>query len=124
MNPILLIAALFGLTAVAAGAYANHALAAENINTVMLAVRSQQLHTLAMLASGLALYGPVGDGMKRTLKIAAMLFAAGIVLFSGNIYLHHFANITATTFLVPVGGMTIMAGWLVLAFAGLRYKPH
>lgn len=123
MNPTLLIAALLGLTGVAAAAYANHAIAPENVNTVMLAVRSQQIHALVLLVAGLALHTGIPAPLKRKLKIAATLFVLGMLLFSGNIYLHYFANITAGKFLVPYGGMTIMAGWIVLVWAGLRHKP-
>lgn len=124
MNPTLLLGALFGLTAVAAGAYANHGI--ENpadIPKVISAVRLQQIHALAVVAIGLSLYANLPANLAKTLKISAGLFLAGILLFSGNIYLSYFANIKGTGFLVPFGGMTIMAGWVALIWTAVRHKP-
>ncbi len=124
MNKTLFLAAFFGLTAVAAGAYANHGIDPKNTVKVMSAVRLQQVHGLVILAIGLAGYAALPEGLANKLKIATVAFALGIILFSGNIYLIYFAGFKGLSFLVPFGGMTIMAGWVVLMWAAVRHGPR
>jgi uncharacterized membrane protein YgdD (TMEM256/DUF423 family) len=47
------------------------------------------------------------------------LFHAGILLFSGSLYLKALALADVTLPLAPTGGVLLMAGWLALAWAGL-----
>ena len=121
MNKTLALAAFLGLTAVAAAAYANHGIDPKNTIKVISAVRLQQVHTLVILALGLAGYTALPEGLKGKFNIVTVLFTLGIVMFSGNIYLHYFLNFKALGFLVPFGGMTIMAGWLALGWAAVRH---
>ena len=122
MNRTLLAGAFFGLTGVAAAAYANHGIDAALVDKVMSGVRLQQIHGLVLVATGFAAYGNLPGNMARRLKIAAVLFSLGIVLFSGNIYLSNFLGFTALKFLIPFGGITIIAGWLALMWAALSRK--
>jgi len=46
----------------------------------------------------------------------------GIVLFSGNIYLNYFVGFKGLSFLVPYGGMMVMAGWLVIIWVAVRHR--
>jgi len=87
----------------------------------MSAVRLQQVHGLVILALGLAGYMKLPDGLKGKFNFITGLFTLGIIMFSGNIYLHYFLNFKALSFLVPFGGLTIMAGWLALGWAALRH---
>jgi len=122
MNITLLTGAVLGLTAVAAGAYAHHGIDPGDTMKVMSAVRLQQVHGVVIVAVGLAFYSNLPDGLKGMLKIVAGLFTLGIVLFSGNIYLNYFVGFKLLSFLVPYGGMVVMAGWLVLMWAAVRYR--
>ncbi len=118
MNLPLLLGAFFGLTAVAAGAYANHGVDPDDVEKVMLAVRSQQLHGMVMLVFGFSSYAPLPNGLRTKMKISTGLLTLGILLFSGVIFLKYFLGFMALGFLVPFGGVTIMLGWLVLIWAG------
>jgi len=122
MNHTLLLGAVLGVSAVAAGAYAHHGIDPKDTVKVMSAVRLQQVHGLVMVAAGLAFYSNLPDALVRKLKIAAGLFALGVVLFSGNIYLNYFVGFKGLSFLVPYGGMIVMAGWLVLIWAAVRHR--
>jgi uncharacterized membrane protein YgdD (TMEM256/DUF423 family) len=48
------------------------------------------------------------------------LLAAGIVLFSGSLYVLAVTRITVLGAITPIGGVAFIAGWLVLAWALLR----
>lgn len=43
-------------------------------------------------------------------------FLAGTVLFTGPIYASYFKKIEKTKILMPIGGLSIIAGWILLAF--------
>ncbi len=118
MNLSLIVGAFFGLTAVAAGAYANHGVDPDDVKTVMLAVRYQQLHGIVMVIFGLAYYMPLPSGLQTKLNISAGFLTLGILLFAGIIYLKYFIGFSALGFLVPFGGGALMFGWAVLFWAG------
>ena len=46
---------------------------------------------------------------------AGWLFVAGTILFQGNLYLKSIFDFGMIGILTPVGGMRLMAGWLMLA---------
>jgi uncharacterized membrane protein YgdD (TMEM256/DUF423 family) len=48
------------------------------------------------------------------------LLAAGIVLFSGSLYVLAITRIPALGAITPFGGLAFIAGWLVLAWVLLR----
>ena len=122
MNITLLTGAFFSLTAVIAGALVNHVIDPQYAGKVISAVRLQQIHGLVIVAIGLSFYSTLPDGLVRNLKIATGLFALGMVLFSGGIYLRHFLGFSIEGTLIPIGGATVMAGWLAVMWAGARHK--
>lgn len=121
MRPWVVLAGLCGVMAVAFGAYAAHGLAGDPVaqTWVERASQYQLLHALALLAVDRL----AADG-RRLAHGAAALFAAGIVLFCGSLYVR---AITGAAFPIPMvtpaGGMSFMAGWLVLAVAGMVRRP-
>lgn len=117
----LLIAAIALFVAVAAGAFGAHALAKqigpERIAVWQIAVQYHAWH-------GLALFG-VGLLMRilptlRGLAAAAWCFLAGIVMFSGSLYLLAATGVTGLGIVTPVGGIAFLAGWATLAWVVLR----
>ncbi len=56
----------------------------------------------------------------RLLRASAWLIASGVVLFSGSLYLASFGAPRPIHFLPPVGGLALIAGWLVFAVAAWR----
>jgi len=105
-----------GFTAVLMGAAAAHWLAGsmqpEDITRIEKAAHYQMLHTLAVLAL-------LATQLPRT-RVAVWLFFAGIALFSGSLYAYSFTHLHALVFVTPLGGLSFMAGWLALAYRGLR----
>lgn len=113
------IAALTGLTAVVLGAAASHALRAKLseplFNALQTGIQYQFYHTLALLMVALLMFHMPG----RWLLISGWLFVAGMILFSGSLYL---LALTGQPFfgpITPLGGLCLMAGWLSLAIAAI-----
>lgn len=111
-------AAVFGLTGVAAGAFGAHALKArldpDALAIFDTAARYQMLHALALLGSAWAAHQWPG----RAARASALCFAAGIVLFSGSLYVLSLSGIRWLGAITPIGGLLLMVGWLALALAG------
>lgn len=107
--------ACLALVAVAAGAFGAHGLRAR-VDPAMLAAfetaaRYQMYHALALLAvGGACLVGP-----SRAARLAGWLFVAGIVVFSGSLYLLGLTGIRALGAITPIGGLAFIAGWACLA---------
>jgi uncharacterized membrane protein YgdD (TMEM256/DUF423 family) len=114
---------VFGLLAVAAGAFGAHALRArlpaDLLAVFETAARYQMYHALALLAVAL-----VAARAPSSLAAAAgWLFSAGIVLFSGSLYALALTGIRVLGAVTPLGGLCFLAGWAALALAGRGLLP-
>jgi uncharacterized membrane protein YgdD (TMEM256/DUF423 family) len=49
--------------------------------------------------------------------LAGWLFTAGIVLFSGSLYLLAFTGVAILGAITPIGGVAFLLGWACLALA-------
>ena len=116
----IIIAAMLGLTGVAAGAFGAHALkqhlAADKLAAFEVGVRYQMYHALALLA--LAWVTSLRPSRAATAAGFCMIF--GTVMFSGSIY---GLTLTEQKWLgpvTPIGGTVLMVGWLMLAIAAAK----
>jgi len=120
MNLWLIVAALNGLLAVAAGAFGAHALQARldphALQTFETGARYHMYHALAI---GLAAFAMRSQSAAAA-QVSALLFVAGIVLFSGSLYLLALTGVRAFGFVTPLGGLSFLAGWAVLAYAATK----
>ncbi len=114
--------AAFALLAVVIGAFAAHGLKqvldAHALGLIETAARYQMYHAL-----GLLLLGAVSSSARfspRWLKLAAIAFGFGIVLFSGSLYLLALSGITWWGAVTPIGGVAFILGWGALIVAALR----
>lgn len=117
----LVLAGIFMFVAVAAGAFGAHALRGR-LDPAMTAVWQtavtyQAWHALALLGLGLLLRERPAQ---RALRVAAWLFAAGIVLFAGSLYVLALTGVRAFGLVTPVGGVAFLAGWAALAWTAWR----
>ena len=107
---------LAGLS-VALGAFGAHALksrlSAERQANFETGARYQMYHSLALLATGLAAGQWTANGW---MSLAGILFIAGIVLFSGSLYLLSVTDRRWLGAITPLGGLAWIAGWLCLVF--------
>jgi uncharacterized membrane protein YgdD (TMEM256/DUF423 family) len=119
----LLAGAIFGLLGVALGAFGAHALKAtllanNSLDTYELAVRYQFYHAFALLIIGLLM-----AKMRNTsLHFSAACVTIGILLFSGSLYALAFKTTKLVVFLTPIGGLFLLAGWILLILALIRHK--
>ena len=119
----LLAAGLLGATGVAAGAFGAHALRDFLLERGMssaweTAARYQLLHTVALLGVAAWLRTGAGPGTVR-IQWAARCWVAGTVLFSGSLYGVAAGGPHFLVFLTPLGGATLIIGWLMAAAAAL-----
>lgn len=120
-KPALNAAIIFGLLGVILGAMGAHALQPPVLSEKLhdayeTAVRYQFYHSFALLFSSLLYFVFPGKWIKR----ATWAFIAGILLFSGSIYLLVYlegslnVNPGMLGILTPIGGLCFIAGWLFL----------
>ncbi len=87
---------------------------------LMSALTYQFFHTLALLLC-ITLF----TLRKQMLIIAAgMLFAVGIVAFSGSLYIKTLFDVLSVGKLAPFGGLSFALAWLLLGFAGTKMFDH
>ena len=116
-----LLGSLLSGLSVALGAFGAHALR-ERLDAGMLAnfetgARYQMYHALALLAVAWA----VGRFPNSQLPVfAGWLFIAGIVLFSGSLYLMAFTGQRWLGAVTPFGGVAFIAGWACLIITAWR----
>jgi len=107
--------------ATACGAFGAHALKGElppeRLALWETAVRYQFFHALGLMGVGIALR-TIDAG---TLRAAAALLVAGIVLFSGSLYALSLGAPRALGVLTPLGGLAWIGGWLLLAYGAWRH---
>jgi uncharacterized membrane protein YgdD (TMEM256/DUF423 family) len=120
LRSFLLLAAFFGFTGVALGAFAAHGLKArlssEYLAIFQTGVTYQLIHTLALLAVALLATQLPG----RLVGWAGGLFSLGIVLFSGSLYLLTLTGVGKLGIITPLGGAAFLTGWLCLGLAAWR----
>lgn len=116
-------AVLAGL-GVAFGAFAAHALKAhlspQLLTTFETGVRYQMYHGLGLLALAWA----ISHWPERRLVTAAWLLLVGIVLFSGSLYLLVLTEARWLGAITPIGGVALIAGWVLAAWRVLRQPPN
>ncbi len=118
----ILLGALAGAAAVALGAFGAHALRArlapDQLAVWQTAVQYHFWHALAAVAIGILVAGALPGS--TALRWAGWLMVAGLVLFSGSLYLLVLSGARWLGALTPLGGAAWIAAWLLLAWAALR----
>ena len=116
-------AALSGMLAVVFGAFGAHALKNRlddyALGVFQTAVQYHFYHSLALLAVGiLALSVPDST----LLKSSGWLFATGLVVFSGSLYILSLSGVRWLGAVTPLGGLAFIAGWACLAAAAWKFQ--
>jgi uncharacterized membrane protein YgdD (TMEM256/DUF423 family) len=119
----IVLGALSGCVAVAAGAFGAHALrgrlSADMLDVFQTGATYQMYHALALVAVGILLGRFSTDG-SVWLSAAGWLFVAGAVLFSGSLYALSLSGVTWLGGITPLGGVAFLLAWLSLAVGILR----
>lgn len=118
----LMVGSISGALSVLTGAFGAHALKdsldADMLRTFETAVRYHQIHALAIIVTAWA-----SERWKVPSTIAAgWLFLYGTVLFSGSLYALSVTGFEFMGVFTPLGGGTLMAGWMALAWAAWQGK--
>lgn len=131
-DSFLRIAGISGALAVTLGAMGAHYLktkvaagiiSAENLQSYQTGVQYQMYHSLALLVLSFFPYS-------KAFRAAGILFIIGILLFSGSIYilsLRNLFNLQGLTWLgpiTPLGGLSFIAGWIMITTRALKNKKQ
>jgi uncharacterized membrane protein YgdD (TMEM256/DUF423 family) len=119
----IIIGALSGFIAVAAGAFGAHSLrdrlTADMLDVFKTGANYQMYHALALLGVGILL-GRFSIEGSPWLTAAGWLFVAGTILFSGSLYGLALSDVRVLGAITPLGGLAFLGGWLALAIAVWR----
>ena len=122
----LILGAVLGGLGVALGAFGAHGLkkivSAESVATYQTGVQYQMYHVFALLIIGL-----LAERIANSFfHYSGFLFLAGIVFFSGSLYLAvsleamHKTVPVFVRLITPVGGLFFIAGWILLLLGIIR----
>ena len=106
---LVVLAALSGAVAVAAGAFGAHGAEGKAAEWLRTGGEYQLIHAVAALVA--ARMGASGPGW---------LFLGGGALFAGTLYLMAVGAPRWLGAITPIGGTLLIAGWLWLAWSGMR----
>jgi uncharacterized membrane protein YgdD (TMEM256/DUF423 family) len=111
---ILRAAAALGFLGVALGAFGAHGLKAtlnafDTADIWHTAVFYQLVHAVALLALA---------AMDRASRLLAILWIAGVVIFSSTLYIIAVSELKWLGAITPIGGVLLLAGWLLVAIRG------
>ena len=124
---IILTAAFFGALAVVFGAFGAHSLKAL-IDTYALTIWAKGVEYQFYHVFALLFLSTFGRFRNKLVDWSYYCFTAGIVLFSGSLYLLATREILQLSFvnfvgpITPIGGLFFIAGWVLLFLAALRHK--
>ena len=117
-----IIGSILGGIAVSTGAFGAHGLknlvSPDLLETWDKAVRYQMYHALGLLALAWAItHWPE---QAKVLTLGGWFFLAGVILFSGSLYILVLSGAKWLGAITPLGGAAFVAGWLCLVIAAWR----
>ena len=109
MNLILILAALSGAMAVAAGAFGAHGASGAAVEWLKTGGHYQLIHAIAAIVA-----------LRLDARGPAWLFVVGAAIFAGTLYLMAIGLPRWLGAITPIGGAMLIAGWLWLAWIAAR----
>jgi uncharacterized membrane protein YgdD (TMEM256/DUF423 family) len=114
---------LLAMIGVAIGAFGTHGLSAlldanGRADTFRTATQYQMYHALALLAVAWL----STQSASRFVQYAGYLFTAGIIVFSGSLYVLAIFNLGFMGAIAPLGGAAFIAGWGCLVWSAWQDK--
>lgn len=111
--------------AIALGAFGAHGLKGKISEKMMenwgTATQYHLIHAVALLLIGLLIAN--FHSQASTLTISGWLILAGIILFSGSLYIMALTNFRTLGAITPIGGISFIIAWLLIAFSAWKYIP-
>ncbi len=124
---LLFLAAFLGATGVMLGAFGAHALKERLVANATTsawdtAVLYQLVHALAVLVVGACHSGSSGLS-ERWIYRAGVSWTVGVLLFSGSLYALALEGPRWLGPITPLGGLAMIAGWIMVMVAGRTPRP-
>lgn len=121
----LLLTAINAFVVVMFGAFGAHALearlSADMLQTWQTAVQYQMFHTTGLLAIA---WLAREHATSTSLRWSGRLFAAGLVLFCGSLYLLALSGVRVLGAITPIGGVAWLAAWFLLGKVALAQSAE
>jgi uncharacterized membrane protein YgdD (TMEM256/DUF423 family) len=115
-------AGIFGALAVALGAFGAHALkereTAESLAIWATAAHYHLIHSLMLAVHGLIR----GHTRSQAIRAAGWFFVAGIIVFSGSLYLMVLTGDKWLGAITPIGGLCLIVGWILTAVGAVKVE--
>lgn len=109
--------AIFGALGVALGAFGAHGLKnrvdESSIAIWQTAASYQMWHALALVA----LAWVISEGTSTAARVSGVAFTAGILIFSGSLYVLVLSGQRWLGAVTPLGGLALIVGWVSLCVA-------
>lgn len=123
MKFFLIAGAVNALLSVAFGAFGAHMLegrvADKYLATWQTAVQYQMFHSIGLMVVALLMSSTM-IGHLGSLSWAGYLMLAGIIIFSGSLYVLSLTGISVLGAITPIGGVAFIAGWVMLIIAAIK----
>ncbi len=118
---ILISGSILGALSVMIGAFGAHALkqlleSSGRLETFETAVKYQVYHALALLLLGTLMF----HWKHSFFNYAGISFLIGVLIFSGSLYALCLSGITKFGMITPIGGLFLIAGWVLLLIGILK----
>jgi len=129
-STLIAIAAVNGFLATGLGALASHVLGLNDRGAELFSQASDFhfVHTLALFVCAWILHTWQNNGdAGRWASRAAIFFMIGLFCFCGSLYwlgMMGPGSLGAYHWITPIGGLAFMAGWLTLAWAGVKARQN
>lgn len=109
-----MIAALFGLGGILAGAMAAHKISDPHaIEMVKTASLYALIHAVVLLC---------WDGYGKTGLLARIMLTFGVLFFCGAIFVKYMLQVSMLSDLAPVGGVLLLAGWVMIGVESVSHR--
>lgn len=126
MNIQLIITAIIGLGSVLLGSFAEHSLREtvtdEMIRKFMTGIRYHQNYSIILLFLSTLRYMNLPAKLATKFNIAFWIFLFATITFCGSIYLFVILNSKLVSYIAPIGGVSLMLGWIYLGFIAINHS--
>ena len=123
MKFFLIAGAVNAMLSVAFGAFGAHLLegrvADKYLDTWQTAVQYQMFHSIGLIAIAILMSSSL-IGSLGSLNWAGYLMLAGIIIFSGSLYVLSLTGISILGAITPIGGVAFIVGWIMLIVAASK----
>ncbi len=123
MKFFLIAGAINALLSVAFGAFGAHLLegrvADKYLDTWQTAVQYQMFHSIGLIVVAILMSSSF-LGSLGSLSWAGYLMLAGIVIFSGSLYVLSLTGIGILGAITPIGGVAFIAAWIMVIIAAVK----